>query len=44
MTFPEALPIEQIRMYLGRGHGARFMKKNSPLAPLGYLFITMARC
>ena len=35
--------IEQVRIQSGRGLGARFMKKNSPAAPFGYRFITIAR-
>ena len=43
MTFPEPCSIEQISIHEGRGLGARFMKKNSPVMPFGYRFITMAR-
>ena len=35
MTLPEPCAIEQISIQSGRGDGARFMKKNSPAAPLG---------
>ncbi len=34
-TLEEACSIEQISIQSGRGEGARFMKKNSPAAPLG---------
>jgi hypothetical protein len=43
MTLPEECSIEQSSIQSGRGDGARFMKKNSPAAPCGYRFITMAR-
>jgi len=35
--------MRQVRIHSGRGCGARFMKKNSPAAPCGYRFITIAR-
>ena len=35
--------MRQVRIQEGRGVGARFMKKNSPWAPCGYRFITIAR-
>jgi hypothetical protein len=43
MTLPDACSMGQIGMEEGRGDGARFIKKNGPLIPLGYRFITMAR-
>ena len=43
MTLPESCGIRQVRIQSGRGEGARFMKKNSPAAPWGYRFITIAR-
>jgi hypothetical protein len=43
MMFPESCSMLQVRIQSGRGAGARFMKKNSPWAPCGYRFITMAR-
>jgi hypothetical protein len=43
ITLPDACSIAQVSMKAGRGFGARFMKKKSPAAPLGYRFITMAR-
>jgi hypothetical protein len=35
--------MEQMGIDRGRGSGARFMKKNPPVMPFGYRFITMAR-
>ena len=35
--------MRHVRIHAGRGSGARFMKKNSPAAPCGYRFITIAR-
>jgi hypothetical protein len=43
MTLPDACSIAQVSIHVGRARGARFMKKNSPPAPLGYRFITIAR-
>ena len=43
MMFSDPWSIEQISIQSGRGVGARFMKKNSPAAPCGYRFITIAR-
>ena len=34
MTFADSCSIEQVSIHSGRGVGARFMKKNSPCAPL----------
>ncbi len=35
MTLPEACSMAHVSIHSGRGLGARFMKKNSPPAPLG---------
>ena len=35
MTLPDACSMAQVSIQSGRGRGARFMKKNSPPAPLG---------
>ena len=35
MTLPEPWSIEQVSIHVGRGDGARFMKKKSPAAPCG---------
>ncbi len=35
MTFPDSCSMEHSSIQSGRGVGARFMKKNSPAAPLG---------
>src|SRR5262245_38155098 len=43
MTLPESCSMRQVRIHSGRGAGARFMKKNSPPAPCGSRFITIAR-
>ena len=43
MTLPDECSIEHVSIHAGRGFGARFMKKKSPLAPLGYRFMTIAR-
>jgi hypothetical protein len=43
MTLPESWWIRHVAIQSGRGEGARFMKKNSPAAPCGYRFMTMAR-
>ena len=43
MTLPDSWSMRQVRIQSGRGVGARFMKKNSPAAPCGYRFMTMAR-
>ena len=43
MMFPEPCRIRQVLIQSGRGEGARFMKKNSPAAPFGYRFMTIAR-
>ena len=42
MTLPERCSTAQVRIHGGRGDGARFMKKKSPVAPCGYRFITIA--
>jgi hypothetical protein len=43
MMLPDPCVIRHVRIQSGRGTGARFMKKNSPPAPWGYRFITIAR-
>ena len=35
MTLPDECSIEHVSIHAGRGFGARFMKKNSPVAPFG---------
>ena len=35
ITLPEACSIAQVVSHSGRAEGARFMKKKSPVAPLG---------
>ena len=35
MMLPEPCSIAHVSIQSGRGDGARFMKKNSPAAPLG---------
>jgi hypothetical protein len=43
MMLPEWCSMEQIGIVLGRGVGARFIKKKLPEMPFGYRFITIAR-
>ena len=43
MMLPDPCSMAQVSIHGGRGDGARFMKKNSPCAPCGYRFITIAR-
>jgi hypothetical protein len=43
MMLPDSCSMAQVRIHAGLGVGARFMKKNSPAAPCGYRFITIAR-
>ncbi len=43
MMLPESCSIAHVFSHAGLGDGVRFMKKNSPCAPCGYRFITMAR-